>query len=167
MKIAQSGGYVLRGQSGVADVWFPSSPEGLGRYSIKVSARETEGRLFQMHSIDPRGAAPPLHTHTGDETLYVIRGDVEVFIGDDHELVGAGDCVVVPRGTPHTWLARSEEVEMLVTLSPAGLEGFFIEFGVPAVPGQPPPERIVLDPEEAALRADAYGLEFLGPPPTL
>ena len=159
--------YLLAKETGVADVWFPSSPLGLGRYSIKVTAEQSEGRLFQMRSLEPRGAAPPLHTHAGDETLYVISGDVSVFLGDERLEAGPGSFVMVPKQSPHSWLVRSEEAELLVTLAPAGLEGFFMEFGSPAVPGEPQPALFAIDPEKAASRTRAYGLEFLGPPPSL
>jgi mannose-6-phosphate isomerase-like protein (cupin superfamily) len=159
--------YLLPHDRGVTDVWFPSSPLGLGRYSIKVSAAQSEGRLFQMHERDVRGAAPPMHTHAGDETLYIINGEVSVFLGDERLEAGAGSFVMVPKRSLHSWLVRSEEAELLVTLAPAGLEGFFTEFGVPVVPGAPKPDLFAIDPEKSARRADAYGLEFLGPPPTL
>lgn len=159
--------YLLAKDTGVADVWFPSSPLGLGRYSIKVSADHSEGRLFQMHSLEPRGAAPPMHTHTGDETLYIISGELSIFLGDERLEAGAGSFVMVPKRALHSWVVRSEEAEVLVTLSPAGLEGFFMEFGAPVVSGEAKPGLFGLDPERAASRTDAYGLEFLGPPPTL
>lgn len=167
MKTDANTPYVLTRDVGVADVWFPSSPKGMGRYSTKVSARETEGRLFQMHSAEPRGAAPPVHTHQGNETLYIIRGELTIFLGDERVEAGPGDFVAVPKGAEHTWLVRSEDAELLVTLAPAGLEGFFAEFGIPVVAGQPTPGPTTLDPEQTARRAGAYGLEFLGPPPTL
>lgn len=167
MKATMKGPYVLPRDTGVFDVWFPSSPEGAGRYRGKVAAQQTEGRLFQMHSAEPRGAAPPVHTHQGDETLYVIDGDVSVFLGDERIEAGAGDFVLVPKGAEHTWLVRSEHAELLVTLAPAGLEGFFTEFGTPVARGQPRPGPMELDPEKTARRAGAYGLEFVGPPPIL
>jgi hypothetical protein len=51
--------------------------------------------------------------------------------------------------------------------SGAGLEGFFREIGIPAVPGEPQPEPVTPDPEDFARRAAQYGIEILGPPPTL
>lgn len=159
--------YVLPKDSGVADVWFPSSPLGLGRYSIKVSAEQTEGRLFQMHSLEARGAAPPMHTHAGVETLYIMAGEVSVFLGDDQLEARPGSFVMVPKRSVHSWLVRSEEARLLVTLAPAGLEGFFVEFGKSVIPGQRKPDLFAIDPEKSAQKAEAYGLEFLGPPPTL
>lgn len=167
MKIGSTQPRVFPKDAGVADVWFPSSPLGLGRYSIKVSAQETEGRLFQMYSLEPRGAAPPMHTHSGDETLYVISGEVSVFLGDDRFEIEDGSFVLVPRGSVHSWLVRSAEAELLVSLAPAGLEGFFVEFGTPVTTREPKPELFAIDPEKMARRAGAYGLEFVGPPPKL
>ena len=71
----------------------------------------------------------------------------------------------VPKGAAHTWLVRSEQAQALVTLAPAGLEGFFAEVGIRAVAGEPKPTQIHVDLEEMNRRAEAYRFEFVGPPP--
>ncbi len=73
----------------------------------------------------------------------------------------------MPKGAVHTWLVRSEDAEALITLAPSGLEGFFAEVGVPVVPGEPNPSQVEVDLEEMNRKAEAYGVEFVGPPPTL
>ena len=160
--------YVLPATSGVYDVWFPSTPRAPGRYRAKVVGAQTDGRLSQVHIVEPRGAAPPRHLHhDADETLYVIDGEVSVFLGDERVEAGAGAFLFVSRGAVHTWLVRSEQAEILVSLAPAGLEGFFAEVGVPAVPGESNPSHMDVDLQEMNRRAEAYGVEFVGPPPTL
>jgi quercetin dioxygenase-like cupin family protein len=160
--------YVLAGDAGVYDVWFPSTPREPGRYRAKVTGDQTEGRLSQVHIIEPRGAAPPRHLHhDADETFYVIDGEVSVFLGEERINVGPGASLFVPKGAVHTWLVRSAQAEALVTLAPAGLEGFFAEFGIPVVPGELNPSQREVDLEEMNRRAEAYGVEFVGPPPTL
>jgi mannose-6-phosphate isomerase-like protein (cupin superfamily) len=160
--------YVLAGDAGVYDVWFPSTPRERGRYRAKVTGDQTEGRLAQVHIIEPRGAAPPRHLHhNADETFYVIDGEVSVFLGDERIDAGPGASLFVPKGAVHTWLVRSAQAEALVTLAPAGLEGFFAEVGIPVVPGELNPSQREVDLEEMNRRAEAYGVEFVGPPPTL
>jgi quercetin dioxygenase-like cupin family protein len=160
--------YVLPAASGLYDIWFPSTPREPGWYRAKVTGEQGDGRLSQVHIVEPRGAAPPLHLHhDADETLYLIQGEISVFLGHGRNEAGAGAFVFVPKGAVHTWLVRSEQAEILVTLAPAGLEAFFAEVGLPAVPGEPKPSQVRVDLEEMNQRAQAYGVEFVGPPPAL
>ena len=42
------------------------------------------------------------HTHpTSHHFLYVIKGQIELSVGDEMKVVGAGDFVTIPRGRPH------------------------------------------------------------------
>jgi quercetin dioxygenase-like cupin family protein len=160
--------YVLDGNAGIYDIWFPSIPREPGRYRAKVVGEQTARRLAQVHMLERRGAAAPVHLHhDADETLYVIDGEVSVFLGDVRIEAGAGAFVFVPRGAVHTWLVRSEQAAMLLTLAPAGLESWFAEVGIPAVPGELMARQMDVDPEEMNRSAEAYGVEFLGPPPML
>ena len=117
--------YALPKEKGVTDVWWPFGPAPtVSRWSIKISAEQTEGRLLQILSRDGQGMAPPLHIHHGaDETWYVIAGDLTIFVGDERIQARPGDFVFGPMGVPHTFLVTSEEAEFLVTFSPAGTEG--------------------------------------------
>lgn len=160
--------YVLPKDVGVRDLWFPSNPDKPGRYSIKVAAEQSERRLSQVHMIEARGAAPPLHFHRdADETIYVIDGELSVFLGDEPVEAGTGSFLFVPKGAVHTWLVRSAQAEALLTLAPAGLEAFFAEVGAPVIPDGPAPGPISVDPVEMNERARAYEVEIVGPPPTL
>ena len=163
--IAAASPYVLPSEAGLTDLWFPSNPESLGWYRIKVGGQQTARRLAQVHMIEHRGAAPPLHRHVdADETIYVIDGEFAIFFGDARADARAGDFFFVPKGAVHTWLVRSDRAEALLTLAPAGLESFFVEVGVA---GSEHPRAIDVDPDEMNRRAGAYGVEILGPPPTL
>lgn len=175
MQIAVNTPYVLPKDAAVSDLWWPFGPV-VGRYSIKTSGEQTEGRLLQLLVKDGRGAAPPMHIHHDtDETFYVIDGELTIFVGDERVEATAGDYVMGPMGIPHSFLVRSERAEFLVTYSPAGTEGpsgcgvggFFRDIAVPVVAGQAPPEPTAPDPEEFARRAALYGIEIVGPPPTL
>jgi mannose-6-phosphate isomerase-like protein (cupin superfamily) len=42
------------------------------------------------------------HTHpTSHHFLYLIAGQIELRVGDETRVVGAGDFVIIPRGMPH------------------------------------------------------------------
>jgi quercetin dioxygenase-like cupin family protein len=160
--------YVLPRDAGLYDVWFPTIPNAPGRYRAKVTAEQTDGRLAQVHIVEHRGAAAPLHLHRdADETFYVIDGQVSFFLGKERIDARAGAFLLAPRGAVHSWLIRSEEAEALVTLAPAGLEGFFAEIGSQVVPSDPAAGSIQIDVEELNRRAAAYGVEIVGQPPTL
>jgi mannose-6-phosphate isomerase-like protein (cupin superfamily) len=175
MSTISTGGYALSKEQGVTDVWWPYGP-AVGRYGIKVSGEQSGGRLLQLLASDSRGAAPPLHVHRdADETWYIIDGQLAVFVGDERIEAGPGDFVFGPMGVPHTFVVTSEQAEFLVTFSPAGtagpsgygVDGFFREVCPRVVPGEPPPDPTMPDEEEFARKMDEYGIELLGPPPTL
>jgi quercetin dioxygenase-like cupin family protein len=156
--------YACKPGIGLAQVWWLG-----GRVAIKAGSEQTSGRFSQLEFDDPRGTAPPLHIHHGeDETFYVVSGSVTVLVGDERIEADAGDFVFAPRGTPHAYVVTSERARMLVTFSPGGVEEFFAEAGMPddgsGVPPavQPPP-----DPDELARAVGRYGVEIVGPPPTL
>ena len=175
MQTTANAPYAFPKDVGVTDVWWPFGPV-VGRYSIKTTAEQTDGRLLQLLANDSRGAAPPMHIHhDADETFYVIDGQLTIFVGDERIEAGPGDFVLGPKGVPHAFLVRSANAEFLVTFAPAGtegpagcgLDGFFRDIAVPVVPGEPGPEPTEPDPEELAGKAALYGIEIVGPPPTL
>jgi quercetin dioxygenase-like cupin family protein len=160
-------GYLLPRDDGVIDVWWPYQPQ-VGRYTTKVAAEHTDGRLFQLLCNDRRGGAPPLHIHRNeDETFFVISGEISFFVGGDRIEATAGDFVFAPRGIPHAFLVTSDRAEYLTSFAPAGTERFFAEVAPPVVPGEPPPPPTQPDPAEFARVAAKYGIEIVGPPPAL
>jgi quercetin dioxygenase-like cupin family protein len=163
-----SKGYRLRGDEGRREYWWPYvAVPGVGRHRDKVTGAQTDGRLFQLIVEYPRGAAPPVHIHhDADETFYVLDGDVVVFVGDERFECTAGDFVLGPRGISHTFLVRSRAATMLVTFTPAGIEGFFQETAPPVIAGEPAPEPTLTEDELVRLMAK-YQCELIGPPPTL
>ncbi len=60
--------YAFNLGNGLAQVWWLG-----GRVAIKAGSEQTSGRFSQLEFDDPRGTAPPLHIHHGeDETFYVV-----------------------------------------------------------------------------------------------
>ena len=42
------------------------------------------------------------HAHPqSNHFLYLIKGQIELTVGDETKVVGAGDFITIPRGTPH------------------------------------------------------------------
>jgi quercetin dioxygenase-like cupin family protein len=161
------GGYLLPKDGGAIDVWWPYQPQ-VGRYMVKVGAAQTDGHLCQLLASDRRGGAPPLHVHHREhETFYVIAGEITFFVGDQRIDAAAGDFVFAPKDIPHAFLVTSVRAEYLTSFSPAGAEQFFTEVAPRVVPGEPAPPPSEPDPEEFARIAAHYGIEIVGPPPTL
>src|SRR5262245_14589188 len=61
----------------------------------------------------------PLHTDSAEEILYIVAGEAEAQLGDEHGRVSAGDLVVIPAMVPHGAVNVGEETVKVV--------GFFSE----------------------------------------
>ena len=85
---------------------------------MKLDGAQTGGRFGLWEGVLPRGAAPPLHSHPQDETLYVLDGELMAWLADrdpGEEWVqsrarscGVGTAVFAPSGTPHTFRVESD-----------------------------------------------------------
>src|SRR5262249_29733327 len=70
----------------------------LQRHDLSAPGRE----VVQVRvDFDP-GYVAPMHTHPGEEIIYVIEGTLAYEIGGKGVTVKAGDVLFVPAGTPHT-----------------------------------------------------------------
>ena len=75
-----------------------------------------------------------------------------------------GTVIVLPRNLAHSFEIESDQIRMLILLTPAGLEGFFKECCVPA-PAMtlPPPSEVPYGEMQKLIAVAArYGLEHLG-----
>lgn len=68
-----------------------------------------------------------MHTHhREDECFYLMEGELEIEVGGKTVTVHAGGFVHAPRGVPHTYRnTGSCHAKMIVTFTPAGMEGWF------------------------------------------
>jgi len=146
----------------------------------KLSGRDTGGRFALWEADLPHGAAPPLHSHPQDETLYVRDGDLTVWVvepelAEGREWVekrqrhcGVGAVVFAPGGTPHTFRVESETATLLFLSTPAGIEDYVRAVGEPARwPWlQPPAEQPRVPPERLAAVEREHGvIRHSAPPP--
>lgn len=70
----------------------------LQRHDLSAPGRE----VIQVRvDFDP-GYVAPMHTHPGEEIIYVIEGTLEYEIGGKKSRVKAGDVLFVPAGMQHT-----------------------------------------------------------------
>jgi quercetin dioxygenase-like cupin family protein len=60
---------------------------------------QTSGVNIRVNRLEERIKR---HTHpTSHHFLYLIAGQIELRVGDETRVVGAGDFVIIPRGVPH------------------------------------------------------------------
>jgi quercetin dioxygenase-like cupin family protein len=130
------------------------SPLG-GEIDFLVRGEQSDGRLAVIDVINGPGEGPPLHSHgREDETMYILEGQFRFKLGDELGTAGPGSYVYVPRGVPHTWqIVGDRPGRMLVTFTPAGMEGFFDELSAMT--------EFDLDSFRAA--AAEHGMEIVGP----
>jgi quercetin dioxygenase-like cupin family protein len=154
--------YRLGAGEGLADVWWKT-----GRMTVKTGAAQTAGNFAQVETDDPHGTATPMHVHHNeDEAFYVLDGEVTVLIGGGRIDLQAGDYAYAPRGIAHAYIVRSQRARMLTTISPAGLDELFVEYGLPVTGTEPPAEEVLPIPEMVRVFG-ARGCQIVGPPPTL
>jgi quercetin dioxygenase-like cupin family protein len=85
----------------------------------------TAGKL-SVHTSTLRngGGAGPHHHLVASEVFYVVRGAVELLIGEAIVTAGEGDLAVVPPGVPHAFAAvAGSDAELLIAVTP-GIERF-------------------------------------------
>jgi quercetin dioxygenase-like cupin family protein len=67
------------------------------------------------------GHCHPFHTHpTREEIIYIISGRAEQWCGNQHQILGPGEMVLIPRGEVHgTYNPFRERLVFLAILAPA------------------------------------------------
>jgi quercetin dioxygenase-like cupin family protein len=125
-----------------------------GRFDIKVSGRDTGGRLCVIDTVRIAPGGPPVHVHAAqDEVFQVLEGRFRFRIGDELIEAHPGDVLFGPRRVPHAFASLSPTARLLLTFQPAlTIEAFFAEGG--------------LDPlsEEFARVSRGHGMELIAPP---
>ena len=135
---------------------------GIG--GVCLSGADTGGAFCVLDMGLAPGMMVPRHTHTReDEVYYVLKGELEVIVGDEVFNLRAGDTLMAPRDIPHQ-LRNSGNVEnhYLLMFSPSGFEEFLMATAVPApdnaaAPTKPPAVTVQNVLELAA----GYGIQFV------
>ena len=134
---------------------------GLKPIDFKVSAQDSDGRLFIVEHTNSHPGGPPRHIHhEQEEWFYVLAGEYVIEVGENSYSLGPGDSVLAPRSVPHVWACvGSGHGRILITFQPAGqMEAFF-------------EESTQLDslPAKAELAAlfERHGMSLTGPPLTV
>jgi quercetin dioxygenase-like cupin family protein len=155
-------GGVISSPDTQAAIWF------LGALSqVRLSGEQTGGAFSLTDNLNSRGSGSPVHIHDGeDETLFVLDGELRVFVGEEDYTAGAGTAALLPRRLRHAYVVTSATARFLTLHVPAGFEQFAAEVGQPAqaltlppTPAEPPDLAMV------AQVAARHGITILAPPP--
>ena len=161
VKPTESIGFSNGRQSLDRSVWYNGS-----LMTFLATGEDSHGQFALIEAVARKGNVPPPHIHhREDEIFYVLEGEVVVSVGDRTIKGTAGTMFFLPRNVPHSFTIESEQSRMLILLTPAGLEGWFKEFSVPAsVMTLPPADEPAYGEVQRMLEsAPRYGLELVLP----
>jgi mannose-6-phosphate isomerase-like protein (cupin superfamily) len=135
--------------------------------TIHVHGDDTDGRFAMLEFLQPPGEMTPLHVHKrADQTMYVLEGEITLFLPGKTLVAGPGELVHGPMNVPHTERVTSPgPVRLLGVTAPAGFERFVAAAGRPAETLTLPPASLPpVDLELLARLAAEHDIEVLGPP---
>ena len=98
----------------------------LGEQVQVIASGETTGGYELFVQRGGPGMGPPPHSHDWDESMYILSGEVELGVGGETRLCGAGALAHVPAGTPH-WYRFVSDGEILSVTSRLGASRFFAQ----------------------------------------
>ncbi|MGZ4260404.1 MAG: SRPBCC family protein [Solirubrobacteraceae bacterium] len=105
--------------------------EPLGiRVEVRRTAEETNGELFEMDVIGrPRAFFAQRHIHPNQtERLEMIAGAMKVTMAGRDHIVGEGESIEIPAGTPHTQVpVGAGPGQVRIQVRPAGQSQAFLE----------------------------------------
>jgi mannose-6-phosphate isomerase-like protein (cupin superfamily) len=93
-----------------------------GKLEIVTDENETDGKYDLITGSFMPGTEVPLHLHTKySESMYVLEGELTVFMKDKTVVLQPGEHVFIPVGVPHCVLASGNTpVKALTVASPSG-----------------------------------------------
>ena len=160
-KVEESIAFARGRQSLDQSVWYSG-----WLMTFLATAEDTHGQFALIEAVARKGNVPPPHIHhREEETFYVLEGEMTFSVGGQTIKATPGTMVCLPRDVPHSFVTDSEQGRALILLTPAGLEGLFKEFSVPAPAMTLPPQAEVPYSEIQRMIevSPRYGLEFVLP----
>lgn len=118
--------FVLK--SGLSRFGVPTPFMGINPNDLKLSSKDTMGKLSAFEYFGTQKTGPSLHSHQNqDEVFYVLEGMYVFQSGEEKQLLKAGDLIFLPRAIKHSWVQISDSGQMFYFLQPAGkMEEFFL-----------------------------------------
>lgn len=120
-----------------------------------------------MEAIVPPGNGPPPHIHRReDEAFYVLEGELQFHADGRNFTATTGAWVTLAKGSLHYFInTGTKPARMLIMVTAAGLEKFFLEVGREAIEGEAEPAKPTAEDIQRLIHAaPKYGLEIKLPP---
>lgn len=140
----------------------------VGGMALAVMARgqDTGGLYEVMTWTGGKGAALPLHTFaTSHHALYVMDGELDLWLGNEHWSMKRGDYASIPPGVPFAFEMRAHRTKVLNWATGAHSAALMGGLGTPYA-GHVQPETAPAPVDAAAMRRSEAGgeLRWLGAP---
>ena len=104
----------------------------------KISGSDTNNQIVEwVNNVAPGVGIPP-HIHTKEDEIFrVLKGKVEMLVGDKVLILEEGDIAYAPKNVVHSWkIIGTENASMSTSAFPAGIEIMFKELS--KLPQGPP-----------------------------
>ena len=104
----------------------------------KLTGSDTGNQITEwVDDVEPGVGIPP-HVHTREDEIFrVIKGEVEISVGEETTILRAGDTAFAPKNVPHTWkVVGTEKARMITSAFPSGIETMFRKLA--ELPAGPP-----------------------------
>ncbi|HEX8606759.1 MAG TPA: quercetin 2,3-dioxygenase [Pseudoduganella sp.] len=136
--------------------------------ALSVMARgQDTGQLYEVMTwTGGKGAGLPLHAFaTSHQALYVMDGQLELWLGNGHWLMNKGDYASIPPGVPFAFTMRAHRTKVLNWATGSASAALMGGLGQPYA-GHVQPETAVVALDAAAMRAsqESGELRWAGTP---
>jgi len=132
---------------------------------VRKTSHDTNGELYQGDVyFQPKGFVAAEHIHPlQEEQFEVVSGELRGRVAGKESMLGPGEKLVVPAGTPHVWWnSGDDELHVLVEVRPAlRTENFFETFFGLAQDGKVSPKTGLPNLLQMALMMRAFRNEII------
>jgi quercetin dioxygenase-like cupin family protein len=119
----------------------------------KLAGEDTSGLYAMFEVTDTFGGSVPVHSHPWEETFYILEGEIEIQVGNQREILGAGAMSHIPANAVHAFKITSDIARALLIVAPASAADFYREAGT-KITSMPP------DPIMFSEICSKYGLKL-------